>query len=132
MKKSATNIRLGAQNRRPHVGLGVFKSKMRMRHVAPQKGATLPGCVGQSEAPPLEVDATVHHHLTEQQRRVPGRSARGIFGGAPRRTCLGSGHELEEPGQPLFMRNVLQFGLLGALRAQLAHGGRSQRSPGLG
>lgn len=30
MKKSATNIRLGARNRRSHVGLGVFKSKTRL------------------------------------------------------------------------------------------------------
>lgn len=98
-------------------------------HVVLQKDATLPGCVGQSEAAPLEVDAAVHHHLTEEQRRVPGRSARGIFRGdprgAPRGTCFGSGHEFEEPGQPLVLWNFLHFGLLGALRAQLAHGERS-------
>lgn len=106
-----------------------------------QKGTTIPGCVGQSEAAPLDVNASVHHQLPEEQRRVPGRSTRGIFRGDPRRaprgSCFGSGHEFNKPGQPLVLWNVLHFRLLRALCAQLAHGsqsrarGRSQGSPGL-
>lgn len=98
------------------------------------KGATVPGCVGEGEAAPLEVDATVHHQLSEQQGRVPGRSARGVFGGDPRRAprgaCFGSGHEFHEPGQPVVLRNFLHFRLLRALCAQPAHGRQTEPREG--
>lgn len=88
----------------------------------------LPGCVRQGEAAPLEVDAAVHQQLPEEQRRVPGGAARRVLGGDLGRSGGGRrhrpGHELNdgEPGQP---GHVLQLGLLvlGAVRAQLAHGG---------
>lgn len=89
---------------------------------------TLPGSVGQSEASPLEVDAAVHHQLSEQQRGVAWRPTWRILGRDPRWTSRGSrfgpGHELNDgqPGQP---RHLLDFSLLllRALRAQLTHGG---------
>lgn len=88
----------------------------------------LPGCVRQREAAPLEVDAAVHQHLPEEQRGVAGGSARRILGGDLGRSggghCHRPGHELNdgEPGQP---RDNLQLMMLvlGAVRAQLAHGG---------
>lgn len=90
----------------------------------------LPGCVGQSEAAPLEVDAAVHQQLSEEQRGVsrgptrgiPGRDLWGSSGGAR----FGPGHELNDgqPGPPWFLWPLLNFCLLfiRALRAQLTHG----------
>lgn len=94
------------------------------------KVRTVPGCVGQGEAAPLEVDAAVHHQLSEQQGRVPGRSARGVSGGGPRRAPRGAPHESHEPGQPVVLRDVLRFRLLGALCAQPAHGRQTEPREG--
>lgn len=88
----------------------------------------LPGCVRQGEAAPLEVDAAVHQQLPEEQRGVARGPARRVFGGDLGRSgggcCHRPGHELNdgEPGQP---GDNLRLGLLvlGAVRAQLAHGG---------
>lgn len=90
----------------------------------------LPGCVGQSEAAPLEVDAAVHQQLSEEQRGVSRRPTRGIPGrdlwGSSGGARFGPGHELNDgqPGPPWFLWPLLNFCLLfiRALRAQLTHG----------
>lgn len=91
---------------------------------------TLPGCVGQSEAAPLEVEAAVHQQLSEEQRRVSRRPAWGILGrdlwGSSRGAHFGHWHELNDgqPGHPSFLLPLLNVSLLffRALRAQLTHG----------
>lgn len=99
---------------------------------------TLPGCVGESEAAPLEVDAAVHQQLPEEQRGVSGRPARGILGWALWGSCrwarFGPGHELNDgqPGHRLLLQPLLNLRLLllWALSRQVTHGGTESQGSG--
>lgn len=87
--------------------------------------------MGQGEAAPLQVDAAVHHQLSEEQRGVSRRPTWGIFGRDLWGSCggahFGSGHEMNDgqPAHPSVLWHLLNFSLLlfRALRGQLIHGG---------